>query len=331
MSDPTSKDYYFDSYAHFGIHEEMLKDEVRTKTYQRSIMQNKHLFKDKVVLDVGCGTGILSMFAAKAGAKKVYAVDFSGIAVQAKEIVRVNGLSHIVEVIRGKIEEVELDCGEGGVDIIISEWMGYFLLYESMLDSVMVARDKWLNKKTGIMMPDKAIMYISGLEDANYKDEKIHFWDDVYGFDMTCIKDIAINEPLVETVDYQHVMTDQCKIAEFDIMTMKPSDVDFTAEYSLKAKRDDYCHALVVHFDIEFSACHTPVTFSTGCHSQYTHWKQTIFYLKDDLTVNAGEIISGQISTKQNESNKRDLDITLAYKFDGQHTKAGKTTMYRLR
>ena len=67
----TSKDYYFDSYAHFGIHEEMLKDEVRTLTYRNSMWHNKHLFKDKIVLDVGCGTGILSMFAAKAGAKHV--------------------------------------------------------------------------------------------------------------------------------------------------------------------------------------------------------------------------------------------------------------------
>merc|ERR1719414_1030901 len=75
----TSKDYYFDSYAHFGIHEEMLKDEVRTLTYRNSMYHNKHLFKDKIVLDVGCGTGILSMFAAKAGAKQVIGIECSSI------------------------------------------------------------------------------------------------------------------------------------------------------------------------------------------------------------------------------------------------------------
>nr|CAG8505487.1 2711_t:CDS:2 [Entrophospora candida] len=88
----TSKDYYFDSYAHFGIHEEMLKDEVRTLSYRTAIYQNKHLFKDKIVLDVGSGTGILSMFAAKAGAKHVYGIDMSNITDQARQIVAENKL-----------------------------------------------------------------------------------------------------------------------------------------------------------------------------------------------------------------------------------------------
>ena len=64
-------DYYFDSYAQISIHEEMLKDSVRTNAYKDAILNNKHLFENKVVLDVGCGTGILSMFAAQAGAKHV--------------------------------------------------------------------------------------------------------------------------------------------------------------------------------------------------------------------------------------------------------------------
>jgi hypothetical protein len=103
IDDRTSKDYYFDSYAHHAIHEEMLKDEVRTRTYEMAIMQNKHLFHNKIVLDVGCGTGVLSMFAAQAGAQHVYAVDCSSIADQAREIIKINGFADRITVIKGKV------------------------------------------------------------------------------------------------------------------------------------------------------------------------------------------------------------------------------------
>jgi type I protein arginine methyltransferase len=169
----TSKDYYFDSYAHFGIHEEMLKDEVRTTSYRNSIYNNPHLFKDKVVLDVGCGTGILCMFAAKAGAKMVIGVDMSNIIDQAKVIVKDNKLDHIITLCKGKMEEVVLPVDK--VDIIISEWMGYCLLYETMLNTVLYARDRYL-APGGLIFPDKATMYVSAIEDGQYMSEKIDFW-----------------------------------------------------------------------------------------------------------------------------------------------------------
>eukprot|EP01084_Bolivina_argentea_P314220 544243_1 len=153
-SEKTSADYYFDSYSHFGIHEEMLKDQVRTGTYQKAIMSNPHLFKNKIVLDIGCGTGILSMFAAKAGAKHVYGIEMAGIAHNARLIVKENGYADRITIIKGKVEEIELPSDVKQVDIIISEWMGYFLLYESMLNTVLFARDKWL-RPDGLIMPAK--------------------------------------------------------------------------------------------------------------------------------------------------------------------------------
>jgi type I protein arginine methyltransferase len=128
-------------------------------------MSNKDLLKDKVVLDIGCGTGILSIFAARAGAKHVYAIDNAEIAEYAKHIVKNNGLSEKITIIKGKVEEIELPVLQ--VDVIISEWMGYFLLYESMLDTIIYARDKWLVKDTGIIMPDKFHLNLVGFEDRH--------------------------------------------------------------------------------------------------------------------------------------------------------------------
>ena len=156
-------DYYYGSYSSFHIHEEMLKDTVRTRTYQRAIMDNPEDFKDKIVMGIGCGTGILSIFAARAGAKHVYAIEYAEIALFAREIIKRNGLQDKITVIKGKMEEIELPVPK--VDIIISEWMGYFLLYESMLDCVLWARDKYLIEG-GKMLPDRAQLYIAAIEDG---------------------------------------------------------------------------------------------------------------------------------------------------------------------
>ena len=89
---------------------------------------------------------------------------------KAKEIVAVNGMADKITLLQGKMEEVEMPFPK--VDIIISEWMGYILLYESMLDTVLYARDKYL-QPNGLIFPDKATIFMAGIEDGEYKDEKI--------------------------------------------------------------------------------------------------------------------------------------------------------------
>jgi protein arginine N-methyltransferase 1 len=317
----TSKDYYFDSYAHFGIHEEMLKDQVRTMSYKNAIYQNSHLFKDKIVLDVGCGTGILSMFAAKAGARMVIGIDMSDIIHKAREIVRDNNLDNIVTLIQGKMEEVILPVDK--VDIIISEWMGYFLLYESMLDTVLCARDKYL-AEGGLLFPDKAQMFITAIEDGQYKEEKIGFWENVYGFDMRAIQKVALREPLVDTVEANSIVTKACLIKEIDLNVVRKEDLTFDSKFQLEVFRDDCIHALISWFDISFSCCHKPINFSTGPGSKYTHWKQTVFYIDSVLCVRKGEVVEGSLSCKPNEKNPRDLDINIQYSFNGEvHQSSG--------
>jgi type I protein arginine methyltransferase len=283
------------------------------------------------VLDVGCGTGILCLFAAKAGARKVIGIDMSEIVEQAREIVDLNGYKDRITLIKGKVEEVELPEGVEKVDIIISEWMGYFLLYESMLNTVLHARDRWL-VPGGLILPDKASLSLVAIEDAEYRDEKINFWDSVYGFKMTPIKKIALLEPLVDTVEPAALISEPCAVLSLDLNTCTVADLSFSAPFRLEISRDDYCHALVAYFDIEFTHIHKTVRFSTSPRAKYTHWKQTVFYLDHILTACKGEVLEGHIHCAPNAKNHRDLDVSVKYSFDGRHHPALRWDQeYRIR
>uniref|UniRef100_A0A1B6GLP0 type I protein arginine methyltransferase n=1 Tax=Cuerna arida TaxID=1464854 RepID=A0A1B6GLP0_9HEMI len=326
----TSGDYYYDSYAHYGIHEEMLKDEVRTRTYMNAILDNRHLFKDKVVIDVGCGTGILSLFAAKAGAAKVYAIECSNIVEYTRKIVSLNGFDNVITVIKGKAEEIELPDGVEKVDIIISEWMGYCLFYESMLDTIIFARNKWL-RENGLLFPDRVSIYLAAIEDIEYKRQKINFWDDVYGFNMSPIGEIAIQEPLVDFVDGKQVVTNSSLLREVNLYKIQLEDIDFSSDFQLTCRRNDYVQAVFAFFSVDFTHCHRPMCFTTAAEAPATHWKQTIFYFRDYLTVKKGELIYGVFKMRKNKRNKRDLDFEIGIQFQGEYCVKNETCSFRMR
>ncbi|KAM0983202.1 hypothetical protein ACFX2I_010706 [Malus domestica] len=272
---------YFHSYAHVGIHEEMIKDRVRTESYRAAIMQHQSSIAGKVVVDVGCGTGILSIFCAQAGAKRVYAVDASDIAVQANEVVKANNLSETVIVLHGRVEDVNID---EEVDVIISEWMGYMLLYESMLGSVITARDRWL-KPGGLILPSSATLYMAPITHSDRYSESIDFWRNVYGIDMSAMlplaKQCAFEEPSVETIVGENVLTWphvhsgeyasfehllRCLFWEVEVIKELPEvkHVDchtvthhelesVTANYKFKSMMRAPLHGFAFWFDVEFS------------------------------------------------------------------------------
>lgn len=159
-------------------------------------------------------------------------------------------------------------------------------------------------------------MYHSGYNSRKYRADRNLVWDNVYGFNYSPMKQIALTEPLVDTVEMKALVTDPCPIITFDLYTVTAADLAFKVPYTLTARRSDFIHALIAWFDIEFTACHKPIRFSTGPHAKYTHWKQTVFYLRDVLTIEENETVTGSIENRPNDKNKRDLDINIDYQFD---------------
>ncbi|XP_071455178.1 protein arginine N-methyltransferase 3 isoform X2 [Hetaerina americana] len=239
--DDDEDDSYFETYAHFGIHHEMLSDKSRTEAYQAAFEQNKDAVNGKVVLDVGCGTGILSLFASKAGASKVFAIDKSEIAYSAMDIIRENGYEEKVKVMRGRLEDFK-DLPK--VDIIVSEWMGYFLLFEGMLDSILMARDQYLSKG-GLMLPNRCSLHLVGVHDEDRHNHLLTFWTNVYGFKMSCMRRECTKEAMVELVSADSVFTTTATLLSLDLNSCSPVDACFSSPFELEAERDGSLTALV--------------------------------------------------------------------------------------
>lgn len=345
---------YFNSYSHVGIHEEMIKDRARTEAYRDAIFQHSDFIRDKVVVDVGCGTGILSIFCAYAGARKVYAIDASDIAVQAREVVKANGLSDTITVLLGKVEEVQID---EEVDVIVSEWMGYMLLYESMLSSVICARDRWL-KPGGIMLPSHATLYIAPITNAERYAESIDFWRNVYGIDMSAMlplaKQCSFEEPCVESILAENVLSWPVEVKHINCSTVTVQELEsVTSNFTVSSMMMAPLHGFALWFDVTFSGYATStsdtqsessmdsslsgdfqgngilhrrkrakpsnqIVLSTAPEETPTHWQQTILYIYDPIEVRQDQMISGSITLSQSRENPRFLNIHLEYTCAGR-------------
>jgi hypothetical protein len=148
---------------------------------------------------------------------------------------------------------------------------------------------------------------------------------------MSCLRDVAIKEPLVDVVDQKMVVTSQCQLLEIDLNTMTKQDLNFDVPFRVVARHDDYIHAVVTYFTVEFSKCHKRTWFSTAPEAPYTHWKQTVFYLHDYATVKKGEEVTGRFSLKQNSRNNRDLDFSVQIDFEGELGSLHEKNSYRMR
>lgn len=316
---------YFESYSFFGIHRDMLGDTVRTEAYQNALENNPNLIKNAIVLDVGCGTGILSMFAARGGASQVVGVDGSPeIAAVAQEICAKNGFTgESINILSSKIEELHELPVSGKVDVLVSEWMGYALLFESMLDSVLIARDKFL-KPGGAILPDIANIYVAG---AGFGATGLDFWDDVYGFDMSWIaeklQESASKEAMVRVVDPKHIVTEKAHLISLDLVSMDAQDQDFSSTFTLfPSKNRSTCqqlHSLVLWFDVSFSeqfCASAPQLLPTSPWDVPTHWAQTVLPLRTPVEMApSGRAVKvrGRVSMARRSGTHRMLDISVEY------------------
>lgn len=317
----------------------MIKDSVRTNAYRDFIEKNADLIRGKIILDIGCGSGILSLFCARAGAARVIAVDNSDIINTARLIIHANGYDDKITCVRGKIEEITLPVPQ--VDVIVSEWMGYALFFEGMWDSVLWARDRYL-KPGGLMAPSHCSLHIAAVKNDKEVEEKRKFWKDVYGFNMTpMIQNDKFNEEniAVEYFNKEDVARTHSDIITFDAHKATVADLSFKDKFAIELQEDvESIPGWLIWFDILFERNSTAkvtksiqetaveeglVWFTTGPYGPATHWK-CAYMPTDKLStpLKKGTKVTGSVEYAKGSSSDRALDVTIEWEVEGSTKKS---------
>ncbi len=273
-------------YYDLEIHRRMLADTVRVDAFRKAIEASVH--PGSVVLDVGAGTGILSLLAVHAGAKKVYAVEPTAIASVARQIVRENGMTERIQVIEAGIEKTALP---EPVDVIVFEWMGGFGVDEGMLPLLLLARDRWL-KPGGRVIPGSVAMWMAPAYDRALAGERDLWTGARYGVDLRILW-----RNMVDMWHYgrHHVTVDDCiappfRLWDHDAATQSyaASCATMTASHRFTASRRGEMNSLLVWFDSELVP---GVRLANGPGDRENHWGPTVFPLDRSHHLEAGDIV----------------------------------------
>lgn len=338
---------YFCTYEFLYHQKEMLEDGLRMNAYHDAVMRNAKLFEGRVVLDVGCGSGILAIWSAQAGARRVYAVEATRMAKHARTLMEHNKLENVVTVLEGTVESLELP---EQVDIIISEWMGYFLLRESMLDSVLHARDKWL-RPGGMLFPSHATLYLAPIvsdehaEKADQYDEELDSWEafvqrtqQVYGVDFRVLGDRFENEQrkyFLQTSRWTDVkpsalLGEPCALVTLDLSTVTVEELKtLNCPFKARISEEKFAlqefdgpgelHAFCGWFDVDFRGSSgepaaVPVKLTTQpVEHASTHWGQQVFHVHPAHRCMPGDVFQGKMRIQRNRHNQRLLDVWMDY------------------
>ncbi|KAJ8681772.1 hypothetical protein QAD02_017564 [Eretmocerus hayati] len=320
---------YFQFYGYLSQQQNMMQDYVRTSTYQRAILGNLSDFKDKIVLDVGAGSGILSFFAVQAGAKRVYAVEASNMATYAEILVSANNLSDKIVVVSGKIEEIDIP---EPVDCIVSEPMGYMLYNERMLETYLHAK-KWL-VPGGRMFPSRGDLHIAPFSDESlYMEQfnKANFWYQTcfHGVDLSAMRTHAIKEyfrqPIVDTFDVRICMAKSIRHT-VDFQMANETDLhNIIVDVDFHILESGTCHGLAFWFDVAFIGSTQQVWLSTAPTEPLTHWYQVRCLLENPLFCKSGQLLSGRVSLVANK--RQSYDVTIDLKLEGTNMQSSRNVL----
>ena len=279
-------------YAEFEVHRTMIRDRARTEAFRRAI--ESVVRPGDIVLDVGAGTGILSLFAARAGAARVYAVEETSIAVLAQDLAAANGFAETVRVIQGNVADIE---PPERVDVVVSEWLGGFGIDEGMLVPVITARDRWL-KPGGVMIPRSVTAWAALVYDRHLDDMVGFLRDKPYGLRLDDLVQKTVNE-ILYSGSYRHLAAGDRRsepkrlwTTQADVIPMEQAQGAHEAETVLPVHDHGRANALALWFSADLAA---GISLSVGPGDPPTHWGMTTAPLSSPVELAPGMAVRARV------------------------------------
>lgn len=266
----------------FDFHDSMLADTQRTESFLKAIMAT--VKAGDVVVDIGSGTGVLSMFAAMAGARMVYAIEREPIINVAREIAEANGLADKITFIEGSSEEVELP---ELADVVVSETIGSIGLDEGIMVWAADARRR-LAKQDAAFIPSQVDVR-AALVDVPRDFEPVNRWSNrLLTLDFSALRRIVVNSVMWAEISPAAIMSE----ASTMIRGVVGSDaLEFTTA-EVFVRKDGVVHGLGVWFTADLAP---GITISNAPPNAVPSWDQGLLAVDEAFSVTRGDSVPVEV------------------------------------
>jgi SAM-dependent methyltransferase len=287
-------DAFFDRYADLDLQRRMVSDARRTRAFVEGI--GRAVRPGQRVLDVGCGTGILALAAARAGAQ-VVAIDRAAVVEHAARLAKVQGLDDRIRYLMGDVRELQVDAP---FDWVVSEWLGNFAFVEDMWSDVADARDRLLRADGG-MLPGRVRLMLAPIDDpVLYHGEGPGFWRrPVADFDLSALEDSELAQGLSTQlrIDPAALVAPGTCMMDLDLRDAGAAAATASGSLRWHVDRPGSVNGFAGWFDVELAGA----WYSTGPGEPESHWAQTYLPCRPRPVEPGPQILEWSLSTDPDE------------------------------
>jgi protein arginine N-methyltransferase 1 len=295
-------------------HRTLIADHVRNQAFHDALVATIKR-GETTVADIGAGTGLIGLMAAKLGAREVIlyeAAEVAGVAAATIEANRTKAC-HLMP-----CHSTEMD-DPPRVDVVVSETLGNYALEENIIDTMADARRRHLSDG-GVMIPSRIRQFaVPVIADRIHRELAV--WDDVgFGLDLSAARAMSFNNVYVRTFAAAELLGGGSDAKVWDEVVLGTDARSARkGEASWKLDQPQTVYGFAYWWEAELLA---GLRLSTAPDAPRTHWEQLYFPLMEPMALAAGESVLVALRSHSSEEAGTHLAWTAVHFDAGGASKA---------